>query len=260
MSCESDPSEYGQSAYLCELLLVTQHWYKALPAKVGNKVDNKPFSDDLLAYLLHTPKLLDQGRPAFQHDETEPLGLAAAEKAYAELLNSCRGRTLGELHRGIMAGIEECIRTLKTWIRSFCELVTQATGRPRFDWIELADSLGNVSLPVRGPDGRLERVQRICDMLDDVIEQGLIAPLPRGGQTGALTPTDGFFATSDLAKRHGIPEEKLPAFEKALERWRKIAKMGADFIEHDQPSKNAPRFHYKESAVMSLIREYISAV
>jgi hypothetical protein len=88
--------------------------------------------------------------------------------------------------------------------------------------------------------------ERLRSLRADLIEPGA------GG--GPEHPTQGFFSVSDLADRHGVPNDNVSALRKRLERWRKKHTLGTDWTEADARARNDDRYLYRENAVLHLIR------
>lgn len=79
-------------------------------------------------------------------------------------------------------------------------------------------------------------------------------------QSGSADPsvnttesTDGFFDVPVLAERHGLPESKISALRKRLERWRNKNLTSSDWIEVEGRARNLDKYIYRESAVLHLI-------
>jgi hypothetical protein len=56
-----------------------------------------------------------------------------------------------------------------------------------------------------------------------------------------------------LAKRFGLPPERLPALRKCLERWRQKNGLSEGWHEADNAPRNADRYYFRPSAVRHLI-------
>ena len=58
----------------------------------------------------------------------------------------------------------------------------------------------------------------------------------------------GFYSIKGLAERNNIPKYCYDKFSKRLLRWREKNTLSPDYTGHDAPSKNQPRYLFKESA------------
>jgi len=65
--------------------------------------------------------------------------------------------------------------------------------------------------------------------------------------------TEGFFTASDLATRHGLGNDQLPAFRRRLERWRAKHALGGDGTESDGRARNEEKYLYRECAGLHII-------
>jgi hypothetical protein len=92
-------------------------------------------------------------------------------------------------------------------------------------------------------------------------EEGSVDTESRGLYSGARIESDrqvtkGFFSATQLYESNDVPEFRRKAFLRAVNRERDKLGLGSDYIEHDAPAKNEPRFYYREEAILGLIERY----
>lgn len=82
--------------------------------------------------------------------------------------------------------------------------------------------------------------------------QAIDEPDQLAAETNQRPTPEAFLSASQLAKAFGVKQSPL---ESRLKRWRKANAAGDDWIQHDKPAANEPKYLYRVGAVKELISE-----
>ncbi len=166
-------AEYWHAGHLAELLievtccLATLH-DQGLPDSgiAAVQLQNCIFRKRAMGIVKNYLNEADKSRPDWATDD--PV-LAVVREDFAELFESCVGHCTKQLRRQLESALLECVNVLQNWILRVDSQIEPFTGRPTFEWVDLAATLTEFELPIDGVDGRLARLRRIIRLLDAVI-------------------------------------------------------------------------------------------